>query len=343
MLTEKIKSQAIVDAWLADGSRKARLWQLLIPAIKQVGLKLSFLKGAKNSYVKLQPHSFNVDTNPLKITGFDKMELDLPYFKNSKRIDEKVRQDFLTFSKTNDANLIAKYERQIVSQFYELLNGAEVIPDALIGQLLSSGVVSISENGVAFSHDYGVAASQKETLVGGALWTDTVNSNPMYDLERWMDAVQDLCGERPTRAICTRKTFNYLKQNAKINTELNAVRLNVYDRTLKEFIMSKLDLEFMIYNETAVNYDGSTSLIYPDNKITLLPAGNIGNMYFGTTPAEIDLMERPDKDVVLTGDEDGIAVNTIVIDDPVNIETIVSEICMPSGENLNKIFIGTVG
>ena len=77
---------------------------------------------------------------------------------------------------------------------------------------------------------------------------------------------------------------------------------------------------------------------YPDGYVTLLPAHPLGNTWYGTTPEEFDLMSgnvAASVSIVNTG----VAVTTIKEAHPVNVQTIVSEIVLPSFEKMDDIYV----
>ena len=68
-----------------------------------------------------------------------------------------------------------------------------------------------------------------------------------------------------------------------------------------------------------------------------MPSGALGSTWFGTTPEEADLIGgNTDAEVSIVNT--GVAVTTLVIPHPVNVETIVSEIVLPSFERLNECY-----
>ena len=75
----------------------------------------------------------------------------------------------------------------------------------------------------------------------------------------------------------------------------------------------------------------------PDDTFVLFPSGSIGNTWFGTTPAESDLMGGSAANVSVT--DTGVAVTTAQKVDPVQVETIVSQICLPSFEAADQVYI----
>jgi hypothetical protein len=75
----------------------------------------------------------------------------------------------------------------------------------------------------------------------------------------------------------------------------------------------------------------------PD-RVIFLPSTPVGSTFFGTTPEEADLMSgNVDAEVSIVAG--GIAVLTKKESLPVNVMTAVSEIVLPSFENMNKVFV----
>jgi hypothetical protein len=75
----------------------------------------------------------------------------------------------------------------------------------------------------------------------------------------------------------------------------------------------------------------------PTNTFVMFPDGALGNTWFGTTPAESDLMTSNAANVTIT--DTGVAVVTSQKVDPVQVETIVSMICLPSFEMADGVGI----
>ena len=75
----------------------------------------------------------------------------------------------------------------------------------------------------------------------------------------------------------------------------------------------------------------------PEDTFVMFPDGPLGKTWFGTTPAESDLQAGNAANVTIT--DTGVAVTTVQKVDPVNVETIVSMICLPSFESANEVYI----
>lgn len=316
----------------------------LFPPKKQLGLDLSWIKGANGLSVALMPSAFDAEATVRDRIGFKKIETEMPFFREAMRIGEKERQEINKAMGAANSDFIMPIITKIYDDVNNLVSGAEVDNERMRMQLLSTGKISITANRLNYDYDYKMSEDAKETLLTTAKWSDLENSRPVEDIKRWQDNREDATGVRPTNAICTRKTWNYLLQNKSIRLDLNPVggqNIIMTDAMLKGYLQTKLGLAVAVYNKKYALQDGSAHLYYPDDTFTLFPDGNLGNTYFGTTPEESDLMAGgTDAQVQIVNT--GVAVTTIKIPHPVNVETIVSEIALPSFETIDQIFIAKV-
>jgi hypothetical protein len=112
----------------------------------------------------------------------------------------------------------------------------------------------------------------------------------------------------------------------------------INDRMLRDYIADQLDgLVVVVNDKRYVDESGSTQKFMPANTFVMFPAGDLGNTWFGTTPAESDLMGGNAANVTIT--DTGVAVVTAKKVDPVQVETIVSMICLPSFEQADQVYI----
>lgn len=328
----------------AASNRIPYLGETLFPAKKQLGLDLSWIKGANGLPVALMPSQFDVKATVRDRIGFDKVETEMPFFRESMRIGEKDRQELNKLAQSSNDQMINAVVNTIFDDRTTLINGAMVQPERMRMQLLSTGEIDISANRVDYTYDYGMKADHKEDLVGTAMWSDVANSTPIQDIIGWQDIVEENTGERPTRAVLTRKTWGYLMVNESIKKDMNVTsgqNIILTDSMLRQYLEAKTGVSFAVYNKKYVDEAGVTKNFYPDDHITLIPgAGMLGSTFYGTTPEESDLMAGSDAQVSIVNT--GVAVTTYKEPHPVNVVTVVSEIVLPSFENLDKIFIAKV-
>jgi len=315
----------------------------LFPSKKQLGLDLSWIKGSKGLPAILKPSAFDTKATLRDRVGFDKIETEMPFFKESMRIGEKERQELNKVYASANYALVEPLITSIYDDVANLVTGAEVAAERMRMQLLSSGKISIIANRINYDYDYKFLAAHKEALLTTAKWSALTTATPIQDIQRWQDKVEGDTGSRPTKAVCTRKTWNYLLMNNSIKLDLNPTGgLNVImtDAMMKQYIQAKLGLVVAVYSKMFKNYDGAATLFFPDDVFSLLPDGNLGNTYFGTTPEESDLMAGANADVTIVNL--GVAITTSKEVDPVNVITKVSAITLPSFESIDNLFIATV-
>jgi len=316
----------------------------LFPAKKQLGLDLSWIKGANGLPVALMPSAFDAKATIRDRIGFTEVQTEMPFFREAMTIKERDRQELNKLASSNLSDMAKTVINRIYDDATNLIDGALVQPERMIMQLLSTGQINIVANRQYYTYDYKMPSEHKEQLIDTARWSDTENSRPVEDLITWQDTVEDNTGTRPTRAILTRKTWGYLLQNKSIKMDMNPAggqNVILTDSMLRQYFENKLGITFAIYNKKYTDEDGATKNFYPDDFITLIPSGTLGNTYYGTTPEESDLMSgnvNADVRIVNTG----VAVTTVKEPHPVNVMTIVSEIVLPSFENIDKIFVAQV-
>lgn len=331
--------------YVSNGSNKIPyLGATLFPSKKQLGLTLDWIKGANGLPVALMPAAFDTKATIRDRIGVSKIETEMPFFKESMKIKEKERQELNKAMMAANSEYILPVLQKIYDDASNLVAGAEVDCERMRMQLLSSGKIAISANRVAYDYDYKFKPAHTETLLTTAKWSDTVNSDPVEDIRRWQDTIEDDTGNRPTNAVCTRKTWNYLLHNQKMKLDINVQNgqnIILNDAKLKSYLMDQCNLQVAVYNKKYALQDGSSNLFYPDDKFTLFPDGSLGSTYYGTTPEESDLMTgNTDAQVQIVNT--GVAITTTKETDPVNVNTKVSMISMPSFEAIDSIFIGTV-
>lgn len=318
------------------------LGEELFPSDKKMGLSLDWIKGANDLPVVLKPSAFDVGAVPRGRLGFDKLHTSMPFFKESTYIDEELRQELNLVLETGNQAYIDAVTRRVFADETRLLDGARARREEMRMMALTTGAIAITANGQAYNYDYGMPEGHK--VEAGTAWSDTETSDPIEDLRTWMDLIEDETGIRPTRGVLTRKTWGYLRRNQKIiksifvlsNGQVNALS----DARLTQYLSDELGLELIIYGKRYKNDQGKTTAFVPDDTVVLFPSGTLGTTWFGTTPEESDLMGGKVANVSIT--DVGVAVTTIQKADPVNVETKVTMICLPSFEAADSVLIADV-
>lgn len=340
-----INARAIVAYFTEAGSNRVPyLGETLFPARKKNGLDLSWIKSHQGLPVSLAASDFDAKTVIRSRGDFEVTATKMPFFREGMSIREEDRQELLRAMELGDAYLNAVLER-IYNDAANLIEGAAVVNERMRMQLLSTGAINIQDSkGHKVKYDYHFKASHKTTLTSTNKWDDDdapVNSQ----IETWLSTIEEDTGERPTRAIMTTATLNLLKQNKEVLAELKPLLATqaapIRTDAVLNWFKESFGLSVALYNKKYLNAVGGVSAkFFPDNVFTLLPAGALGNTWFGTTPEEADLLGGVNANVQIVNT--GVAVTTYKTVDPVNVNTKVSEIALPSLEAGDKIFIATV-
>lgn len=310
----------------------------LFPADKKRGLNLQWIKGSQGLPVVLKNSAFDVAAVPRARIGFDKLSANMPYFKESTYIDEELRQELNMVLETGNQAYIDSVMNRIFDDETRLLRGAAAAREMMRMMALTTGVVAMQSNGQVFSFDYGIPAGHKTTVTTS--WSDLTNSDPMEDIRAAKEQILDDTGAVVTRAICDGKTWRNLRNNEKIKKDIFVLTNGagaVSDQKLRTYLLDELGIEVVVNDKRYVDNTGATVKYVPEDVFVMFPDGPLGKTWFGTTPAESDLMSGSAANVSIT--DTGVAVTTVKKEDPVQVETIVSMICLPSFEQADQVYI----
>lgn len=308
----------------------------LFPDRKKRGLSLKWIKGAKGLPVVLKTSAFDVHAVPRARIGFDKLMADMPYFKESTYIDEELRQELNMVLETGNQAYIDSVMNRVFDDETRLLRGARARREMMRMMALTTGIVSMAANGQAFSFDYGVTHKGDAAVK----WSNHTNSDPIEDMRVAKEKIQDETGAVVTRAVCDGKTWRNLRNNDKIKKAIFVLTNGVgavSDNKLREYLMDELEIEVLVNDKRYVGDDGNAAKFVPDGVMVMFPDGDMGYTWFGTTPAESDLMTGSAANVSIV--DTGVSITTVQKVDPVNVETIVAMICLPSFEMADQVYI----
>ncbi|EOL45814.1 major capsid protein [Enterococcus caccae] len=338
-LFELVAAPEMATYWTEKTLEQAPyLGEVLFPNNKQLGMELAWFIGQTGAPKALQPSALDAAAIPRDRADFEKLVTDMFFFKESKYIDEKLRQELLKVMQSGNQGYIDAVMNKIFADVVELINGASVTREIMRMQLLTTGKINVSGNGQDYSLDYGMKESHKGHVK--VSWTDSDNSDPVDDIETAMDTIEADTGERPTRAIFNSVVLRQLRNSKKIGLNLypnGAGNIRVSKADVIKYLQDELELEAVVYSKLYTDENGNSKKFVSDNILALLPAGELGSTWFGTTPEEADLMASNIANVSIV--DTGVAVTTTNKVDPVNVDTKVSMMSLPSFEQIEKVFI----
>nr|DAG53316.1 MAG TPA: Major capsid protein [Caudoviricetes sp.] len=333
-----ILSNEIVSYWeILSQDREPYLGEELFPDDKKLGLDLKWLKGSNGLPVVLKPSAFDVSAIPRPRIGFEKLTAQMPFFKESKTIDEELRQELNKVLESGNQTYIDAVVNRIFADETDLLEGAAAQRERMRMMALTTGAVSMTGNGQDYDYDYGIPSAHKKTVTKS--WSDKT-APIMEDIRTAMQTILDDTGVKVERAICSSKVMGYFRINNEIKSSIMVLTNGagfVSDSAIKQYIKDELGLEIVTNDKRYKDENEQKQRFVADDVFVMFPSGKLGNTWFGTTPEESDLMTGSVANVTIT--DTGVAVTTMKKLDPVNVETKVTMICLPDFPTADQVYI----
>lgn len=310
----------------------------LFPVKKIAGIELNKIGGRAGLPVALKESAFDTQAPYRDRLSIEVQKSKMPFFRERMKIDEETRQQILAIS--NDA-VLSTYVERIFDDANNLIRGARVSRERMAMDLISTGKVALKGNGVNLTYDYNL--NKKQKVKAATSWHNTASSTPLEDMLEWVTQFNKDFHVKLGYAVMTTTTFNHIKASQSVAkalypTATSLSGLLIYPQQVKELIRAYVGVEILINdNVYAAEVGGIGVPFFPDDVVSFLPVGGVlGNMVMGTTPEEVDLLSNSKFASNTRIVDTAVAVYTRTIDHPVNVETIVSQIALPSfGADVN--------
>ncbi len=237
------------------------------PVVNEYAEKIEYdvLEG---SYGMTQAHAINADPKIIQLPVQSQKMFKTAYWKDSYRLNE---EELLYTRRAGTYNQRAGRDR-VLMRAKQMDDRVETRIEYLRWQPLVNGTLTVNENNVIFTIDYGIPATNKPVLAGTAKWDDVVNSDPITDISNWMILYRGT-GAKPQRCVFNLKTAQKLLQNQKLRDLLKqsgfveSLQLGNMGKALKIFFP---ELEFNIYDE-GYSTDGTNfNLFVPDGRFVMI-------------------------------------------------------------------------
>ncbi len=354
-LSDVYNTQAIAAYFTETQSNKIPfLGEAYFPNKKKMGIDLKWLKSHKGLGVALKPSNFDAIPTIRPRGQANMTKESMPLFRESVIIKE---HDLMEISRIADAN--DPYLQPVIDSMYDdvttLVDGAEITAERMRMNLLAPEngnmqiVIPIADN-TPISFKYDEDGSWKSTnyleLKGSDTW-DSATAKPLNDIRKATQYLSSV-GVTATTIIGNSTTFDYLLENEQVRNALISITgqtINFVDEsTVEEVLRRKMRLDWIAYDKMFEDYDGTQKKFYPDNYVTILGGGQLGNTWRGTTPEELttigNFMDIPQAPVDITVLESGIAVAIQNEYKPsFTVTTTASQIVLPSFEGMDTIFV----
>lgn len=336
-ISELVTAQNIAAYW-EEKNQNAQplLGETLFPKKKRLGTKLEWIKGANNQPVALRTSTFDAKAIRRDREGIDQFDTKMPFFKESKYIDEEMRQELNNLIASNNQEVINAILTNIYDDEAELIDASEISLERMRMEALTTGTITLADNGQSYEYDYLLEANQKVTSTSD--WS-SANADILGDIVKVVEDARAR-GVAITRAVCNSSVAKNFRTNTAIKNAVYVFANGTVPVTTAralDYIFNETGVRFYVYDNVYVNESKQAVKYVPDNTVVFMADGDLGYTNMGTTPEESDLRNNLNANVAIVNG--GVAVTTSQIVDPVNVETKVSMVALPSFENANKIVI----
>lgn len=208
------------------------------------------------------------------------------------------------------------------------------------GDALVDGIVTITENNLNFTIDYGVPGTHK--VVAAATW-----ANPATDIlghiNSWVDVYVNTNGVAPARAIASRRVVGFMLQNDAIRALAGGIGVPAM-LTLDQVntIFTAMNLPVVeVYDVQVTPPNGVKQRVIPDDRFIMLPGEDdrIGATQYGTT---VEALELANQGLLQQSDVPGVVAVTWKTEDPVHVWTKGAAIALPVIVNPDLLFTADV-
>ena len=332
-----VSAKNIAQYWIEKNvNEQPLLGETLFPYQKEIGIKLDWIKGAKNQPIALRLSAYDVKSIRRDRKGFEKYTTEMPFFKESMYIDEKLRQELNTMIQTNNEELVNSILTRLFDDQVQLIKASYISMERMRMEALTTGTITLASDGQAYSYDYGLDASQKKTVAKS--WSDPT-ADIIGEITDYVEKAK-ANGITLTRAVCNSSVAKYFRTNDALKNAIYVFAngtVNITTARALDYIYNETGISIYVYDNVYVNENGEAVKYIPDDTFVMLPDGELGKTHVGVTPEESDLMNSLTADVALV--DNYIAVTTHKEHDPVNVEMKVSMVGLPSFERANEILI----
>ena len=324
---------------------------------KKIGLELRFIKGRKGLPVALKGSSFDALAPLRDPIGFNDVQNEMPFFRESYMVTEKDEQDYMNYISAENSALANQVLKEIMKNPMDLVLGADVVPERMIWQLLAptDGIPKIDvvvDGGQVYSIDYTTdngaeyKAKNYKEIKGTSQWKNASTATPLQDLVDLKDQHRENRGEELVTFVMNQKTWKQIvnaedthKQVQGILAYQNGIMLK--DSEVKAYLLDNYGIQILVYNKMYLDESGTSHTFIPDGIVTAVAGtvGNLGTVWYGTTPEERSGSET---DGSLSIVNTGVAVYTYTTNHPINTHCVVSEIVLPSYENMDSVCVMNV-
>lgn len=310
---------------------------LLFPSRKVEALEIKMIKGASELPVSANIHAFDTET---EIASRENSKYSIEELALIKRKIKLSEQDIIILNQPRNSQEEAQAVKQIFSDVDRLVASVNTRIEALRMEALTTGKLSINENGVKAVIDYGTPNSHKSTMTWKSGTPDILD-----DIYNMVNDIVDDTGFTPARVLTSRKILNVLLKDEKIRKGIFGVNSDklLTASELNTFLLAQGLPTIAIYDlkYRTQGKDGkyTTKRFLNEDSFVLMPEGKMGDTFFGLTAEELELRNKSDIDISAVGN---IIVEQYATTDPVAKWIKAVTTALPSFPYADQVFMATI-
>lgn len=254
----------------------------LMPMVKTENMKVAIynlLKGSEIPVIALV-HAFDSEARIGDRPNYEEFKESLFLIK------EKINQGEELRKKIKDLGMDAS-ERSILTAIYDDISN-EIMKvlaafERRACELLSTGKITINENGAARTVDYKLSADNKVDFTG---WND-----PAHDIIKDLISLQSASKNKIARMIMSSKAMGYMTSNEQLNDFATKLLKPMSAAFVKNYVATTdgLGMEIIVDDRTfKKSYSDSTEYRFFDEMTitSLTTRGEVGKTFMTSTPTE---------------------------------------------------------
>ena len=251
-----VSAKNIAQYWIEKNvNEQPLLGETLFPYQKEIGIQLDWIKGAKNQPIALRLSAYDAKSIRRDRKGFEKYTTEMPFFKESMYIDEKLRQELSRMIQTNNEELVNSILTRLFDDQVELIKASYITMERMRMEALTTGTITLANNGQSHTYDYGVEASQKKTVAKS--WSDP-SADIIGEITNWMEEAK-ANGITLTRAIVNSSVAKHFRTNTALKNAIYVFAngtVNITTAKALEYIYNETGLSIYVYDNVYVNEEG---------------------------------------------------------------------------------------
>ena len=321
------------------------LGNVLFPAKDITGLDWKAIIGANRLPVAAKIVAFNQEASIASREGVDIQKGKIPAIKRKISIDEETMQKL--YSPRPNTSEFDDAIQEIYNDVENMIIAVETKIEAIRFQAITTGFVTIDEDGIVQQVNYGFnPALQTQVLGGGALWSAAATATPIADMQRWSQSIVTRTGVRPSRSICSGAVLAAIMQTAEVNALVHGTlgaglpvteaQLQQLLRTMNLPAIVTYDDQYRIQNENGAY----TTLRYvPADAFIMMPGEKLGDQLYSPT---VEALKKVREGVINYGDARRVYAEVWEENEPPAHWTKAAALSFPTFPMVDSIFIATV-